>query len=103
MMGDFSAPKKVGKMPTFSKSNKGAAKKKTEDKADEGSEKKDDVEMSEDQPAKPFIDPSDMPLPPKNKDPFADAYPPGQGPPAVDDMPLPPKKKDPMADAYPPG
>ena len=40
-MSDFSAPpKKVGKMPNFSKSNKGAAKKKVEEKAD-------DVVMSE--------------------------------------------------------
>jgi len=40
------------------------------------------AQVEEDQPdnnqsAKPFIDPTDMPLPPKNKDPFADAYPPG--------------------------
>ena len=42
LLGDFSGPpKKVGKMPNFSKGNKGAAKKKAE-------EKKEDVEMSED-------------------------------------------------------
>lgn len=42
----------------------------------------------------------------KAKDPFADAYPPGQGPPpGVDDIPIKPlgKAKDPFADAYPPG
>jgi len=96
-MGDFSAPKKLGKAPAFSKGNKGAAKKKTEEKVSEPTNE------DEQPPAKPYVDPSDMPLPPKNKDPFADAYPPGQGPPAADDMPLPPKNKDPFADAYPPG
>ena len=43
LLADFSAPpKKVGKMPNFSKSNKGAAKKKAEE-----TDKKADVEMSE--------------------------------------------------------
>jgi len=51
-------------MPNFSKSNKGAAKKKAEEKANEDSEKKDDVEMSEDPPAKPFVDPTDIAIKP---------------------------------------
>ena len=44
LMADFSAPKKVGKMPNFSKSNKGAAKKKEDEKTDDVAK---DVEMSE--------------------------------------------------------
>ena len=92
LLADFSAPpKKVGKMPNFSKSNKGAAKKKAEgtaeEKKDEASDKKDDVEMSEDQPAAvPFHDPSDIPLNVGKKDPMEGAYPPGEKPPADDEL-----------------
>ena len=100
-MGDFSAPKKVGKMPNFSKSNKGAAKKKAEDKESEP------INEDEQPAAAQVNDPSDIAIKPlnKNKDPFADAYPPGQGPPVEDDIPIKSMKdaKDPFADAYPPG
>jgi hypothetical protein len=61
--------------------------------------------MKEEKPSDPV---DEIPIKPldKAKDPFADAYPPGQGPPTnLDDLPMKPlnKSKDPFADAYPPG
>lgn len=79
LMNDMTAPKKMGKMPNFSKSNKGSyAKKKaeaeggTEDKLEEQPLPSKSADPSDDIPIKSMAN---------KKDPFADAYPPGEKPP----------------------